>query len=186
MEEAIESPKSHLKYLIVKQCVFAVLAVLVFVFRAIHIQYLRYFVGGLMLFYGLEEQLFEIIYSRSNLLKKGKVYLGLSEIILGIVTLAVEIDYDSVCIIWAVWSILRESYEIKEIFADLNFLVPRLLSGVESIAVIVFSILLIINPAEHHAMIHLYLLLVELILTPFVPLLDELLEKKKHSGSQFE
>ena len=181
--ESMDNPKSHIKYLIVKQIVFAILAVLVFVFRAIHIQYLKYFVGGLMLFYGLEEQLFELIYSRSNMLKQGKVYLGLSEIILGIVVLAVEIDYDSVCIIWAVWSILRESYEIKEIFADLQFLVPKVLSGVESIAVIVFSILLIIEPAEHHAMIHLYLLLVELILTPFVPLLDELLEKKKHLNS---
>ena len=181
-----DNPKSHIKYLIVKQCVFIVLAILVFVFRAIHIQYLRFFVGGLMFFYGLEEQLFEIIYSRKNLFHQGKMYLGLSEIILGIVTLAVQIDYDSVCIIWDVWSILRESYEIKEIFADLQFLVPRILSGVESIAVIVFSILLIIEPAEHHAMIHLYLLLVELILTPFVPLLDELLEKKKHTESPLE
>ena len=182
----MDNPKSHIKYLIVKQCVFAVLAVLVFVFRAFHIQYLRHFVGALMLFYGLEEQLFEVIYARSNIFKQGKVYLGLSEVILGIVTLSVAIDYDSVCIIWAVWSILRESYEIKEIFADLKFLVPRILSGVESIAVIVFSILLIIDPAEHHAMIHLYLLLVELILTPFVPLLDELLEKKKHAESPLE
>ena len=181
-----DNPKSHIKYLIVKQCVFVVLAVLVFVFRELHIQYLRFFVGGLMLFYGLEEQLFEIIYSREKIFHQGKMYLGLSEIILGIVTLAVPINYDSVCIIWAVWSILRESYEIKEIFADLNFLVPKILSGVESIAVIVFSILLIIEPAEHHAMIHLYLLLVELILTPFVPLLDEMLEKKKHSDPQLE
>ena len=182
----MDNPKSHIKYLIVKQCVFAVLAVLVFVFRAFHIQYLRHFVGALMLFYGLEEQLFEIIYERKHLFHQGKIYLGLSEIILGIVTIAVNIDYDSVCIIWAVWSILRESYEIKEIFADLKFLVPKILSGVESIAVIVFSILLIIDPAEHHAMIHLYLLLVELILTPFVPLLDELLEKRKHKDPQLE
>ena len=39
--------------------------------------------------------------------------------------------------------------------------------------------MLILEPGEHHAMIHLYLLLAELVLTPLVPLLDEIFEERK-------
>ena len=39
--------------------------------------------------------------------------------------------------------------------------------------------MLIFEPTEHHAMIHMYLLLVELVLTPLVPLVDELIDSQK-------
>ena len=39
--------------------------------------------------------------------------------------------------------------------------------------------MLIIEPTEHHAMIHLYLLLVELIVAPLTPLVDETIVKGK-------
>ena len=95
------------------------------------------------------------------------------------VLLFVNFSYESVCVIWATWSILRESYEIKEIACELKNIVPKVISGVESIVVIVFSILLLIEPGHHHALIHLYLLLAELLITPLTPLLDELLTNKK-------
>lgn len=171
--------KSHLKYYSIKLGVYAVLAILVFLFREPLVANLKYSIGGLMLLYGLEELLFEIIHSRSHLLHQDKVYLGFIEILLGIVVLSVSISYESVCIIWATWSILREAYEVKEILNELKRLVPKILSAVESAVIIVFSILLIIEPGEHHALIHLYLLLVELIVSPLTPLLDELLSKKK-------
>lgn len=172
--------KSHVKYFLIKLIVFVILGVVVFVFRETFVEHLKYFIGGLMLLYAVEEILFEIIYSRKHFFHKEKVYLGLIELILGLVLLIANVSYESVCIIWAVWSILRESYEIKEIIAELKCWVPRILSGVESIAVIVFSVMLILEPGEHHAMIHLYLLLVELVLTPLVPLLDELIYEKTH------
>ena len=171
--------KSCIKYNLIKLIVYAVLAVLVFVFREVLIENLKYLIGGLMIFYSLEEVLFIVLHHIHNFLKEDKVYLGFIELVLGVVLLCVNISYESVCIIWATWSILRESYEIKEIACELHHLVPKILSGIESIVVIVFSIMLIIEPGEHHAMIHLYLLLVELIVTPLTPLLDELLTKKK-------
>ena len=61
----------------------------------------------------------------------------------------------------------------------LKNIVPKILSGVESIVIIVFSILLLIEPGHHHAMIHLYLLMAELVIAPLTPLLDELLTKIK-------
>ena len=172
--------KSHIKYYSIKLIVYAIIAVLIFVFRKEMVENLKYFIGGLMLLYGLEEILFEVIYSRHHILHQSKLYLGFIELLLGAVMLSVPMAYESVCIIWATWSILRESYEIKEVFCELKCLAPKILSATESIVIIVFSILLIIEPGEHHAMIHLYLLLVELIVSPLTPLLDELLSKKKN------
>ena len=176
----MKEEKSAIKYNLIKLAVFVILAVFVFIFRISLVEHLKYFIGGLMLFYAFEEILYIIIHHIHHFLKEDKVFLGFIEIILGIVLLTVpEISYTSVCVIWATWSILRESYEIKEIFTELHHIVPKVLSGLESIVVIVFSILLIMEPGEHHALIHMYLLLAELLITPLTPLLDELLTKKK-------
>ena len=111
---------------------------------------------------------------------ESKTYLGLVELILGITTIIMPFeDYSHVCIIWATWSIIRESYEIKELVTEIRSITWTLISGLESIAVIIFSIMLIAEPTAHHAMIHIYLLLAELILSPLVPLLDEVMEKRK-------
>ena len=171
--------KNHIKYFSIKLGVFTILAILVFIFREPLVENLKYFIGGLMLLYGLEEILFEILYSRHHILHQGKLYLGGIELLLGVVMLSVPMSYESVCIIWATWSILREAYEIKEVFSEIKCLAPKILSATESVVVIVFSILLIIEPGEHHAMIHLYLLLAELIISPLTPLLDEILAKRK-------
>ncbi|MBQ7249942.1 MAG: hypothetical protein IJS37_01135, partial [Bacilli bacterium] len=101
------------------------------------------------------------------------------EFIFGIVLIAAPLPFDHVCVIWATWSIIRESYEIKEIVTDFKTVTPRVLSGVESIIVIVFSVLLILNPMEHHAAIHMGLLVAELILSPLVVLIDEFLLSRK-------
>ena len=176
--------KSHIKYFSIKLGVFAILAILVFVFREPLVEHLKYFIGGLMVLYGLEEILFEILYSRHHILHQGKLYLGGIELLLGAVVLSVPMTYESVCIIWATWSILREAYEIKEVFSEIKCLAPKILSSIESIVVIVFSIMLIMEPGEHHAMIHLYLLLAELIISPLTPLLDEIIDKRKHKQEQ--
>ncbi len=90
------------------------------------------------------------------------------------------LEYSAVCIIWATWSIVRESHEIKELVTEIVSVPLTIISGLESIAVIVLSIMLISEPTHHHALIHIYLLLAELILTPLVPMLDEYFESKKH------
>lgn len=176
--------KSHIKYFSIKLGVFAILAILVFIFREPLVEHLKYFIGGLMVLYGLEEILFEILYSRHHILHQGKLYLGGIELLLGAVVLSVPMTYESVCIIWATWSILREAYEIKEVFSEIKCLAPKIISAIESIVIIVFSVLLIMEPGEHHAMIHLYLLLAELIISPLTPLLDEIIDKRKHKQEQ--
>ena len=75
--------------------------------------------------------------------------------------------------------IIRESFEIKELVTEIKSWTLTIISGIESIAVIILSIMLILEPGEHHAMVHMYLLLLELLLTPLIPLLDEILLERK-------
>ena len=175
--------KMHTRYLIIKFAIFVILAVLVFALRVQLVEHLQPFIGSLMIFYGFEGMLYEILCHKLHFIHKNKTYLGLIELIFGTVLLIAPLEFSYVCIIWATWSIVRESYELKEVVSDLKTLAPKILSGAESVAVIVFSIMLILEPGEHHALIHMYLLVVELVLNPATILLDELLihlkEKKK-------
>ncbi len=174
---------AHIKYLIGKLIIFTILAVFVLIFREKQVEHLKPFIGALMIFYGVEGMLYEALFHREHFFHENKIYLALIELMLGIVLIAAPIEFEYVCIIWATWSIIRESYEIKEVVADMKMITPRILSGVESITVIVFSILLILHPGEHHAIIHMCLLVAELILNPLVVLLDEMIffykEKRK-------
>ena len=179
--------KIHTRYYIIKLSIFIVIAVLVFAFRVQLVEHLQPFIGSLMIFYGLEEMLYEILCHKLHFIHKSKTYLGLVELIFGVVLLIAPLAFEYVCIIWATWSIVRESYELKEVVSEIKTLAPKILSGAESIAVIVFSVMLILEPAEHHALIHMYLLVVELILNPFTVLLDELLihlKEKKNSDTE--
>ena len=149
-------------------------------------EYLDNFIGSIMLLYGVEEIIFISIFERKDFLKQSKLYFGCIEIMLGLVLLFSQASLESTCVVWATWSIIRESYEIKEILTDLKCLTPKIISGVESIAAIVLSISLILNPNEHHAMIHFCLLFLELPLTPLVPLLDEYISDWKKKKAEKE
>ena len=179
-----EKQKPHVIYHLVKLGVFTALAVLVFLFREWMVEHLRYFIGSLMLLYASEEVLFDMLFERHHIFHAGKIYLALAETILGVTLFVAPLSIEVTCIIWATWSILRECQEIKEIIIYLKHILPRILSGVESIAAIVLSVMLIVEPGEHHAMIHIYLLLFELVLNPLVPLLDELFEKRKEKKEE--
>ena len=175
--------KNHTRYLIIKFAVFTILAVFVLIFREKLVEHLQPFIGSLMIFYGLEGILYEVLCHKLHFIHVGKSYLGLIELIFGTVLLIAPLEFAYVCIIWATWSIVRESYELKEVVSEIKTLPPKILSGAESIAVIVLSVMLILEPSEHHALIHMYMLVIELILNPATVLLDELLihlkEKKK-------
>ena len=167
--------KNHIRYLVIKLIAFTILAILVFIFREKQVSHLKPFIGALMVLYGVEGLLYEALFHRKHLIHENKSYLALIELIFGIVLIAAPLAFEYVCIIWATWSIVRESYELKEIVSDMKTITPRILSGIESIVVIVFSVLLILEPGEHHAIIHMCLLSAELILGPLVILLDECL-----------
>ena len=173
--------KPHLRYHFFKLIVCVILTVVVFIFREqlVHLNHLKFFIGALMVAYGLDEIAFEAYCHKLHFIHEHKTYLGLVELVLGLTMLFLTLDYEAVCIIWATWSIVRESYEIKELVTEIKSITLTIVSGIESIAVIILSIMLIAEPGEHHALIHIYLLMIEFVLNPLIPLLDELIEKKK-------
>ncbi len=177
---------AHIKYLSIKLVFFTALAIFVFAFRDQHVENLKPFIGSLMLLYGVDGIAYEILLYGKAFFKSSKAYLVIIDIAFGIVLIAAPVPFEHVCVIWATWSIVRESYEIKEIVCDLKMLVPKLLSGAESIVVFVFSVMLILDPGEHHSLIHMGLLTAELILNPLILLIDEFLIRWKQKKADMK
>ncbi len=159
-------------YLVVKLIVYAVLAVCIAIFHHQMLPGLKYFIGGLMAFYGAEDILFLTLLHRKQFFRQDKTYFAIVELILGIGMLFAPLEINTICMIWATWAIMREAVEIKEVILELKSWAPRIISLVESIAVIILSMILIFSPTGEHAIIHLRILTVELVLAPLVPLLD--------------
>ena len=81
-------------------------------------------------------------------------------------------EFSTVCIVWAIWAILREANEIREAVSELSNLVPSIIELATGIVNIVFSILMIITPTPQHATIHLYLLIIELAVASGIPIIN--------------
>ena len=181
-----ENNKSLIKYNLIKLAIYIVFMVLIFIFRHYLVGIIKYYIGTVMLIYGFEELVYSLIFHGKHFFHEEKMYLGTVEIVLGFVMIFVPMEYASACVIWATWSIIRESYELREMVLEIKHIIPKIITGVESVTAIVFSIMMIITPSEHHALIHTYLLVVELFLAPLVPLLDEVLTNSKEEEKEPE
>ncbi|MDE7301134.1 MAG: hypothetical protein K2N47_03095, partial [Clostridia bacterium] len=117
------------------------------------------------------------------------LYWNIVEILIGLTLIIFvsheESPYPVVCVAWATWSILRETRELVEITEEFKERptilgkVVSILSVLESLTVIAFSITMIIEPGEHHAMIHMYLLAVELATKVLFPIFYMEFKRKK-------
>ena len=175
---AMPSKKFRFWYLVVKLALYIVFAVMVGVFQNHLLNSLQYFIGALMIFYGVGDFAFSVIMYRKKFYHEDKPYFGVVEIILGFGVLFANLPFEAVCVTWATWSIMREVVEIKEVVLELKRWLPRVISLVESIAIIAFSIILIFIPDDSHVTTHLRILTIELILAPLIPLLDLILTKE--------
>ena len=159
--------------------VFIICAVLLLVFNEFFLENLRWFIGGLIVLYGTLGIL-ALILAKVKPIYEGQGFLFFAvEILLGLTTLCFIKEYATVCVIWAVWSILRESVELEEIVERELHPSLAVFSGIESVAVIVLSVMLMIESGEHHAMIHSYLLAVELVLAALIPVINHRLMPEK-------
>ncbi|MCM1546397.1 MAG: hypothetical protein NC033_05100 [Clostridiales bacterium] len=161
--------------------------VIAFVSAIAEIGVLRYFIGGLMIFYGVEEIVYTAIKNRKHYLLSA-LYWNAVEIIIGIILIVfvetgeVNVTYAVVCVSWAIWSILRETRELVEATEELkeNKLIPckivAIVNLAESLTVIALSLTMLIEPGEHHAKIHLYLLAVELFTKVLFPIINYIAE----------
>ncbi len=167
--------------------------VIAFVSALAEIEVLRYFIGGLMIFYGMEEIILTVFKNKKHYSIKS-LYWNIVEIVIGLTLIVfvetgdVEVTYAVVCVGWAIWSILRETRELVEVTEELKhnkLIICRIVAIVnllESLTVIALSLTMLIEPGEHHAKIHLYLLAVELftkVLFPIINYIAEHLTKKK-------
>ena len=169
----------HTIKLIITTVLFLSVSILVFILRNAVVESLHYLVGSLMFAYGVIELTFSVLLDGKGFIKDTAFYFALMEIILGPLFIFFIRVYTVVCSSWATWSIIKEAFEIKELINELNSTVLTIISFVESLAVIVLSITLLIEPGVRHARVHVYLLVVELILNALIPLLDALFFRKK-------
>lgn len=167
--------------------------VIAFVANLAEIEALRYFIGSLMIFYGVEEIAFTAVKNKKHY-SFHSLYWNLIEIAIGITLIVfietgeIDVTYAVVCVSWAIWSILRESRELVETTEELRdnkiiaCKIVAIVNMLESLTAIALSLTMLIEPGEHHAKIHLYLLAVELftkVLFPIINYAAERFEEKK-------
>lgn len=162
------------KFDVIKTVLHVILAILVFIFNEQLVNYVPFLVGGVMLLYA-----FESIYGGFTKEEKDEKIQELLEgalLVLFAVIMLVDglQNFATACLIWAVWSIYREGSEIFKKVAESKRLVVGAINALESVIVIVFSILLIGNPTEHHALTHVILLGFELFFAVAFPIMDNI------------
>ncbi len=133
---------------------------------------IHYIVGAVMLLYAIEE-IVECIHTHKSV-EDVRFFDSIILIILALIMVFIGSEnFSTGCIIWAVWSICRESLELEEIYKFRKIRFTLIVSAVESVAVIVLSVMMIANPTEHHAMVHTFFLGIELILHGVIPNVNE-------------
>lgn len=162
----------------VKSILYFIFCIVLFFIHENFVQNLRSFIPVVMIVYGVFEIVIGLMREKKKFLTHHAFYFGCIEFVIGCVMLFFITDYTEVCIIWALWSILRESLEIEEVVERMKEGIPAFISVIESVVIIVFSILLLIEPGEHHAHIHAYLLSLELFMTALTPFADMFIKKK--------
>jgi len=190
-------------YKTIKFVIFVACATLIFVFNhqimAHEGALLNGIVGASMAYYGLEGILIPVITKKFKK-EHMKVFAGAINVLLAIIVIFLlegnSQELRIVCVLWSLWSIMREGEEIfeKALYRIKRHPITSIINLAESIVVIVFSIELIIAhddaALEHHAHVHLILLGIELMLEVIWEHIDHFEEivikkyKRKHHESQ--
>lgn len=166
-------------YYIFRLVVFIALSVVIGVFAHDIVSYLHILVGLAMLLYGFEGILFTWLRTKKGFYKDYQFFLGCMELLLGIIMMALVREFNTICVMWGTWTIVRESFELYETSHKFIHKFPAVLSLGLSITEIVFSILLILQASHHHALTHIYLLIPELVINAVSPMLFYFYQKAK-------
>ena len=158
-----------------KTALYILAGILIFIFyKSVMSSGLAFLVGGVILVYALEEMAFRIVRRQYAELAESVI-----QFVLAVLMFLSYNDLTKICLIWGVWAIIREGREMIEALVSIRERRLALVDIVESIVVIVLSAMMILEPGEHHATVHLILLGIELILEVTFPLLEELVKPKK-------
>ncbi len=173
-----------------KVILYLTLAVLIFVFNNAIMSYVGFLVGGIVLLYAAEEL---IVFAVKKELFNNPYHLfdGIAQILIGAILFIVSDDIVKVCIVWGVWSILRESKELAEAIDKLPKYRSEIINIIESVVVIVLSFFMIVHPDDQHARLHVFLLAAELIIVVMFYFMEVLRDKiiskrKKLKGEDYD
>lgn len=154
----------------VKIAVYLAAGIVILIFNEALMDYIGPLVGGVMLLYALEG-----IAVRIGTGQAEKHLLGFIDevilLLLAVLVILVRDNLEKTCVIWAIWSILREGEEIAVVLKKYKRRSVWIISLVESVVVIGLSSFLVLAPMEH-AHSHIIILGIEMILEVVFPLLD--------------
>ena len=164
-------------YKLAKLIIFATMGVLVLVFNKAIMSnegaLINGVVGAVIAIYGLEGVILPLVRKQWKE-KQVAILNGAINILIAVVMIFLLENHPhelrAVCVIWAIWSIMREGEEIVEKgFEGIKeHPITSIVNFAESIVVVVFSVMLICakdsHELQHHAHAHVILLGIELII----------------------
>ena len=169
------------KWQIVKAVLYLTLAVFIFVLNKTIMPYVGVLVGAIVCLYAVEE--LAVYAVRKELFSDAyHSFDGITQLLIGIILFIVSGDIIKVCLVWGVWSILRESKEMAEAINKLSTRKSEIINVIESVTVIVLSFLMILEPNDDHAYLHMILLGVELVMVVlfyYIEVLGDKIAKRK-------
>lgn len=163
----------------VRFVLYVLVAILIAIFANVLIDHLKYLIGFLIAGCGLEKILVHLL-TRKSFEKHNHFFLGSIEMLLGVVVLLAfdEVnDFKKICVIWCLWAILREAYDIEDAVHNLINRDTGILEILESLFVITFFVILLINPSKEKVLTHLYILSIELVCTVAFPYISYVYRK---------
>ena len=162
---------------VIKSIVYILLLVLVlFIYKNVGYN-ANYVVGATMIIHSVFGIL-DYFIDRGKKQVIPKLVYDISILTLGIILLFLGgSDYlILICLMWAIWSIIREANEmLTYIFTENEHIVLKILGFIESIVSTTFAVLLIIHPSLEHLEIHYILLVIEFATTAIVPLINKVI-----------
>ena len=162
---------------LIKTVLYVLAGIAVFIFNEQIMEALGIVVGVVVLLFGIDYVIIGVTHKK-YFGETGLFFPALTYILLAVILFIVTEDIKSVCLVWAVWAILREGKELSESMHRLSesrrgaFNMPALINALESVVIIIFSFTMILEPGEHHAHVHVFLLGGELILEVLFPIVN--------------
>ena len=151
------------KWQILKAVLYLALAICIFVLNDTVMPYVGILVGAVVCLYAAEE--FAVCAAKKVLFSDAyHLFDGIAQLLIGIILFIVSDDIIKVCLVWGVWSILRESKEMAEAIKKLPTRKSEIINVIESVTIIALSFLMILEPNDDHAYLHMILLGVELVI----------------------
>ena len=166
---------------LIKTVSYILLGVAVLVFNKELLNYVGILVGVYVIIYACDKIVFSAI--KKDLLGKDGLITALAHLLVAAALIMLHGDLEKICVIWAVWAILREGRELSECAHRIANKKPALIQAAVCVVVIALFFTMMLKPSLYYAHVHVVLmgaeLILEVLLSAFYSFLDRLIDKKK-------